>query len=77
MLRLMPLLIIFFVTLIVFGFSLTGCAPYRPDTTKAGACNELNSRIIFSGGTSNIQRAEIQDAQTELEQKTYDKNCER
>lgn len=76
MLRLSPLLIIFTITLIFFTFSLTSCAPFKPNSTHAGACNELNSRMIFSGSTSNIQKAEIQDAQAGLEQRTYDRNCE-
>jgi hypothetical protein len=55
---------------------LTACAPFKPNSTKAGACNELNSRMIFNGSTSNIQKSEIQSAQEGLDQRTYDKACE-
>lgn len=76
MLRPMSLLVGFFTTLICFAMTLTACAPYRPDSARAGACNELNSRMIFSGSTSNIQKAEIQEASLPLEQRTYDRNCD-
>lgn len=55
---------------------LTACAPYKPNSTKAGACNELNSQMIFSGSTSNISKAEVQQAQEGLVERTYDKHCE-
>jgi hypothetical protein len=76
MLRQIPLIAIFLITLAFFIMSLAACAPYKPDSTKAGVCNELNSRMIFDGSTSNIQKAEIQEAQDPLVQRTYDRNCE-
>jgi hypothetical protein len=54
---------------------LCACAPYAPDSEKAGLCNELNSKIIFNGSTSNIRQAEIQESQAPLEQSNYDKKC--
>lgn len=54
---------------------LSACAPYKPDSHKAGVCNELNSQIIFSGNTSNTRKAEIENAESHLSQKNYDKHC--
>lgn len=76
MLRQIPQLGLFTTTLLFFLMSLSACAPFRPNSTKAGACNELNSRMIFEGSTSSISKAEIQRAQGGLVQRTYDKNCE-
>lgn len=73
MLRNIPLLAIFILSFLI---SLTSCAPFRPDSTRAGVCNELNSRMIFGGSTSSISKSEIQQAQEGLEQRTYDRNCE-
>lgn len=76
MLRDKFLIILFLITGAAFTLFLAGCAPYKPNNTKAGMCNELNSRMIFSGSTSNIQNAEIQDASDGLVQRTYDKRCD-
>jgi len=56
--------------------ALTACAPYTPTNSHAGMCNELNSRMIFNGSTSNIRKAEIEDSDTPLVERTYDKKCE-
>jgi len=64
-------------SLLFITLSLTACAPYRPDTSHAGMCNELNSQMIFSGETSNIRQANIQNAEEPLVQRTYDQRCER
>ena len=58
---------------------LCACAPFSPDSTHAGTCNELNSKMIFDGsggGTSNIRQAEIQDADQPLIQRNYRAKCE-
>jgi hypothetical protein len=51
------------------------CAPYAFNEKKAGICNELNSQIIFSGGTSNIRKAEIGGVDQALAERTYEKKC--
>ena len=65
--------------LAVFAFTiltLSSCAPFGFNDRRAGVCNQLNSQMIFSGGTSNTRDAEIQRAQQPLMQKTYDAdNC--
>jgi hypothetical protein len=65
--------------LAVFAFTiltLSSCAPFGFNDHRAGVCNQLNSQMIFSGGTSNTRDAEIQMAQQPLMQKTYDAdNC--
>lgn len=53
---------------------LTACAPHRPDDTRAGICNELNSKIIFTGSTANKRQADIQNAEEPLVQRTYDRD---
>lgn len=76
MLRQTPRIAITTIATVLFAISLTGCAPFKPNSTKAGACNELNSRMIFGGSTSSISQSEIQQAQEGLVQRTYDKSCE-
>lgn len=66
------------VSLSFIAFLLCACAPFAPNSTHAGTCNELNSKLIFngSGGTGNIRQAEIQDADKGLVQRTYDAKCD-
>jgi len=59
-----------------FALSLSACAPFSPNSSHAGMCNELNSRMIFSGSTSNIREAELQDVDEPLVQRNYDRSCE-
>ena len=56
--------------------TLSACAPFKPNSTHAGYCNQLNSQMIFGGSTTNVRQAEIQDAQEPLVQRTYDKKCD-
>lgn len=56
------------------ALTLTACAPFGFNDQRAGLCNQLNSQMIFSGGTSNTRNAEIERAQQPLIQKTYDAN---
>lgn len=58
------------------GVLLVSCAPFAPNSEKAGECNELNSRMIFNGSTSNIRQSEIQSASDQLVQRSWDNQCE-
>jgi hypothetical protein len=75
-----PMKLISCPALLLFTFSsciaLSACAPFSPNSSHAGMCNELNSRMIFNGSTSNIRKAEIEDADEPLVERTYDKKCE-
>lgn len=55
---------------------LCACAPFKPNDNRAGVCNEMNSRMIFGGATSNTRNAEIQNAEQPLLQKSYDRKCQ-
>ncbi|EKD70075.1 MAG: hypothetical protein ACD_46C00650G0003 [uncultured bacterium] len=57
--------------------TLAACAPFRPNDQKAGLCNQLNSKMIFSGSTSDTRQSEIQQAEEPLVQSDYDKHCDR
>jgi hypothetical protein len=54
--------------------TLSACAPFSPNDRHAGICNQLNSKMIFSGGTSNGPAADIQRAEQPLIQQSYDAN---
>ena len=53
--------------------SLSACAPFKPTDKRAAICNELNSRMIFSGSTNINRTAEIQHSERLLLQKNYEK----
>ena len=55
--------------------SLSACAPFKFNDKRANVCNELNSKIIFSGGTQNTRNAEIANAETPMLQHSYDTKC--
>jgi hypothetical protein len=57
--------------------TLTACAPFRPSDHRAAYCNELNSKIIFNGNTSNDRNQEIEHAQEPLMIHNYDKHCQK
>ena len=59
-------------TLIVCCFSMTACAPFKYNDDRAAICNQLNSKIVFNGGTSNTRNSEIQSAESSLDQRSYD-----
>lgn len=66
------------ISMIILVTSLSACAPYPPDSPKAGICNQLNSQMIFSGSTGNTRQAEIQTAEQPMVARTYEKdNCDR
>lgn len=52
---------------------LSGCSPFKPTDHRAAVCNELNSKLIFNGGTSNTRRSEIQNSEDMLIQRQYEK----
>ncbi len=55
---------------------ITACSPFKPTDERAAVCNELNSKMIFNGNTSNIRKSEIQSSEDMLVQKQYEKaNC--
>ncbi len=55
---------------------LSACAPFKFNNDKAAMCNELNSKIIFNGATTNVRNSEIQQAEMPLMQQSYLKDCE-
>jgi len=68
----MPTVNLFILCLV--SFALSACAPYRPSDQHAGLCNQINSRMIFSGATSNTRTADIERAEQPLLQQSYDAN---
>lgn len=59
----------------LFSFILCSCASWDSASShRAGVCNTLNSKLIFSGSTSNVRQAEMESAEEPLQQHTYDKN---
>jgi|GEM_PF-3800973 len=56
---------------------LTACSPHPPCDERAAICNELNSKLIFNGNTTNIRNSEIQTAENSLLMRQYEKyNCD-
>lgn len=54
---------------------LCACSPFKPNDERAGICNQLNSQIIFTGGTGDTRTAEIQRAEEPMVQRSYDNKC--
>jgi len=69
----MPILKLTLLCLSILATS--ACAPFRPDNEHAGICNQMNSKMIFSGGTSNTRNADIERAEQPLLQQSYDSDC--
>lgn len=65
------------ITMIMFCFLLTACAPCEPRNSCDGMRNELNSRIVFNAATGNDREAGLQRAQKPLDVRSYDQmtNC--
>jgi hypothetical protein len=65
-------------TILVFLFTLllSACSPFSPSSNRAGMCNELNSRMIFSGSTANVRKAEMQETDEPLVSHSYDTKCD-
>ena len=60
---------------IVGASTLAGCAPYQPGgDMHSRVCNELNSKIIFSGNTSDTRKSEIEGADQLLSERTYERD---
>ena len=66
---------IFALPTIALSLLLAACAPFSPTSSHAGMCNELNSRMIFSGSTSDIRKAGIQESEQPLIERSYDAKC--
>lgn len=64
-----------FLSLILFSLILGACSTFKYSDQRAGECNELQSKMIFNGATSNDRRAEIESAEQHLLQQSYDKRC--
>jgi hypothetical protein len=47
-----------------------------PGATKRAYCNMLKSNLVFNGGTGVTRDANIQNADTPLDQRTYDEDCD-
>lgn len=60
----------------LFILILSSCSSLHEGNTKRAACNLLKSKMIFSGSTSDARKAEIENAEEPLDQRTYDSNCE-
>ncbi|OGT61974.1 MAG: hypothetical protein A3E85_03605 [Gammaproteobacteria bacterium RIFCSPHIGHO2_12_FULL_45_12] len=74
----MKLNVTLFVSFTLLSLTLAACAPFSPNNRHAGVCNEINSQMIFSGGTSNTRQSNIQNAEKPFLQRAYTKdNCER
>lgn len=54
---------------------LCACAPFAPGEPGSGVCNEMNTRIIFSGSTTETRKAEIERAEEPLLIQSYDRKC--
>lgn len=55
--------------------TIMGCSPFHFSDRRAGMCNELNSKMIFSGSDTIDRVADIQRAEEPLIQSQYDKKC--
>ncbi len=55
---------------------LSSCASTDSRSYQHATCTTLKSQVVFSGATSNVRRAVIQNAEKPLRQANYDKeNC--
>lgn len=64
-----------FSAILLSSLMLSGCAYWdSPSNKKRAICNKLKSDIVFSGATSDTRRANIQEAEQPLEQRSYDQN---
>ncbi len=63
------------ISLIVLATALTACQSMNPRHVNSPYCNQLNSQIVFMGGTSNTRQAEIDNAQQPLQQRNYNMDC--
>lgn len=54
------------------AFLQSACSPFAPTDQRAAICNELNSKLIFSGNTSNNRMSEIETSENALLQRQYE-----
>jgi hypothetical protein len=55
--------------------ALSSCATNETGV-KHGTCRTLKSNLVFSGSTSNVRNAEMQQAEEPLQKVNYDReNC--
>ena len=64
----------FVFSMIACSILLTSCAPFKPTDHRAAICNELNSKMVFNGSTSNTRESEIQNSEQQLLWRSYEKN---
>ena len=59
--------------MMIFWFSLTGCALFHttPEEDRVARCKMLNSKIIFNGATANQTVASQQRAELETLSRNY------
>lgn len=55
---------------------LSSCTLLSENNSRTPVCKELNSRIVFSGATSNSRQAQIQNAQEGQLIRGYDAQCD-
>lgn len=67
--------VVFFSLILSSCFLLVSCYPTQSEVNNA-ACNDLKSKIVFNGATSDTRRSEIEKAERPLDEYTYDQNCE-
>lgn len=61
---------------LLFALALSSCSFLSQNNSRTPICKELNSRIIFSGATSNSRQAQIQNAQERQLIRGYDTQCD-
>lgn len=59
---------------LIFGLALCSCSSMCSYEMRRATCNELRSKIVFNGATSNTRQAEIERAEMPLDQCTYNSN---
>lgn len=57
------------------GLLLSACTNLNNSSDKSAVCNELKSKLLFNGSTSNVRKADIQNSEDALLQKQYDQSC--
>ena len=61
-------------SLILLALFFSSCAPFKPTDDRAAICNELNSKLIFNGSTSDARQVDIQHSEEPLLWRSYEKN---
>lgn len=66
MIRFLPLFL-----LLALALTLNACRSITPEAEKRARCNMLKSDLIFNGQTSITRDANLQNAETPLDQRQY------